>query len=37
MERGVMLLPAIIIDGDLKVSGRIADVIRDQKVPNRGA
>lgn len=26
MEKGVMLTPAIIIDGELKVSGRVADV-----------
>jgi small redox-active disulfide protein 2 len=26
IERGVMMLPAIIIDGDLKISGRVADV-----------
>jgi len=26
MERGVMMMPAIIIDGDLKISGRVADV-----------
>ncbi len=31
MERGVMLLPAIIIDGDLKVSGRISDVAEIKK------
>ena len=31
MERGVMMLPAIIIDGDLKVSGRIADVAEIKK------
>lgn len=26
MDRGVMLLPALIVDGELKVSGRVADV-----------
>ncbi len=26
MERGVMLTPALVVDGDLKVSGRVADV-----------
>jgi len=26
MDRGVMLTPALIIDGELKVSGRVADV-----------
>ncbi len=26
MERDVMLTPALIVDGELKVSGRVADV-----------
>jgi len=26
MDRGVMLTPAIAVDGELKVSGRVADV-----------
>jgi small redox-active disulfide protein 2 len=26
MERGVMLLPGLIVDGELMVSGRVADV-----------
>ena len=26
MDRGVMLTPALAIDGELKVSGRVADV-----------
>lgn len=26
MDRGVMLTPGLIIDGELKVSGRVADV-----------
>ncbi len=26
MERGVMLTPALAVDGELKVSGRVADV-----------
>ena len=26
MDRGVMLTPALIIDGELKASGRVADV-----------
>ena len=26
MERGVMLTPGLIVDGELKVSGRVADV-----------
>ncbi|MDD4568471.1 MAG: thioredoxin family protein, partial [Methanoculleus chikugoensis] len=26
MDRGVMLTPALAVDGELKVSGRVADV-----------
>lgn len=26
MERGVMLTPALAVDGEMKVSGRVADV-----------
>lgn len=26
MDRGVMLTPGLIVDGELKVSGRVADV-----------
>jgi len=26
MDRGVMLTPALIVDGELKISGRVADV-----------
>ena len=26
IDRGVMLTPALIVDGELKVSGRVADV-----------
>ena len=26
MDRGVLLTPALIVDGDLKISGRVADV-----------
>ncbi|OPY43917.1 MAG: hypothetical protein A4E42_01189 [Methanoregulaceae archaeon PtaU1.Bin222] len=26
MDRGVMLTPAMIVDGELKISGRVADV-----------
>jgi small redox-active disulfide protein 2 len=37
MERGVMMLPAIMIDGDLKVSGRIADVPEIKKFLSGGA
>ena len=37
MERGVMLLPAVVIDGDIKVSGRIADVPEIKKFLTGGA
>ena len=37
MERGVMMLPAIIIDGDLKISGRVADVPEIKKFLSGGA
>jgi small redox-active disulfide protein 2 len=26
IERGVMLTPALVVDGEMKVSGRVADV-----------
>lgn len=26
MDRGVMLTPALAVDGDMKISGRVADV-----------
>lgn len=26
LDRGVMLTPALVVDGELKVSGRVADV-----------
>jgi small redox-active disulfide protein 2 len=26
MDRGVMLTPALVVDGEVKVSGRVADV-----------
>ena len=37
MERGVMMLPAIIVDGDLKISGRVADVPEIKKFLAGGA
>ncbi|MEI6840149.1 MAG: thioredoxin family protein [Methanomicrobiales archaeon] len=37
LERGVMMLPAIIVDGDLKISGRVADVPEIKKFLARGA
>jgi small redox-active disulfide protein 2 len=32
MDRGVMLLPALIVDGELKVSGRVADAKEIQDI-----
>jgi len=32
MERDVMLTPALMIDGELKVSGRVADVSEIKKL-----
>jgi small redox-active disulfide protein 2 len=26
MDRGIMLTPALVVDGEIKVSGRVADV-----------
>jgi small redox-active disulfide protein 2 len=36
MERGVMLLPAIIVDGKLRVSGRVADVPEIKRILTGG-
>jgi len=35
MDRGVMLTPALAVDGELKVSGRVADV-KELKVILKG-
>jgi small redox-active disulfide protein 2 len=32
MDRGVMLTPALILDGELKVSGRVADVAEIKRI-----
>ena len=32
IDRGVMLTPALIVDGELKVSGRVADVNEIKKI-----
>ncbi len=37
LERGVIMLPAIIVDGDLKISGRVADVPEIKKFLAGGA
>jgi small redox-active disulfide protein 2 len=36
MERGVMLLPGLIVDGELKVSGRVADVPEIKQILSGG-
>jgi small redox-active disulfide protein 2 len=36
MERGVMLLPGLIVDGELKVSGRVADVPEIKRILSGG-
>jgi len=35
MDRGVMLTPALIVDGELKVSGRVADVKEVKEILKR--
>ncbi|MDH7509519.1 MAG: thioredoxin family protein [Methanolinea sp.] len=37
MDRGVMLTPALIVDGELKVSGRVADVAEIKRILAGGA
>ncbi|HOS81108.1 MAG TPA: thioredoxin family protein [Methanolinea sp.] len=37
MDRGVMLTPALIVDGELKVSGRVADVAEIKRILTGGA
>lgn len=37
MDRGVMLTPALIVDGELKVSGRVADVAEIKRILSGGA
>lgn len=32
MDRGIMLTPALAVDGELKVSGRVADVNELKKI-----
>lgn len=36
MERGVMLLPGLIVDGELRVSGRVADVVEIKRILSGG-
>ncbi len=36
MDRGVMLTPALIVDGELKVSGRVADVAEIKRILSGG-
>ncbi|HOT02742.1 MAG TPA: thioredoxin family protein [Methanolinea sp.] len=37
MDRGVMLTPALIVDGELKVSGRVADVTEIKRILSGGS
>jgi len=37
MDRGVMLTPALIVDGELKVSGRVADVAEIKRILSGGS
>jgi len=36
VDRGVMLTPALIVDGELKVSGRVADVAEIKEILQGG-
>jgi predicted thioredoxin/glutaredoxin len=36
MDRGVMLTPALIVDGELKFSGRVADVAEIKRILTGG-
>ncbi len=37
MDRGIMLTPAMMVDGELKVSGRVADVAEIKRILTGGA
>jgi small redox-active disulfide protein 2 len=37
MDRGIMLTPALMVDGELKVSGRVADVAEIKRILSGGA
>ena len=37
MERDIMLTPAIVVDGELKVRGRVADVAEIKEILGEGA
>jgi len=37
MDRGVMLTPALAVDGEMKVSGRVADVAEIKRLLAGGA
>jgi len=37
MDRGVMLTPALAVDGEMKVSGRVADVAEITRLLTGGA
>ncbi len=36
MDRGIMLTPAMMVDGELKVSGRVADVAEIKRILTGG-
>ncbi len=36
MDKGIMLTPALIVDGELKVSGRVADVAEIKRILTGG-
>lgn len=37
MDRGVMLTPALAVDGEIKVSGRVADVAEIKQILSEGS
>jgi len=37
MDRGVMLTPALAVDGEIKVSGRVADVAEIKRILGGGS
>ena len=37
MDRGIMLTPGVAVDGELRVSGRVADVAEIKRILSGGA
>ncbi len=37
MDRGILLTPGLAVDGELKVSGRVADVAEIKRILSGGA